>query len=324
MEYCPGVSNKQLPRGQGPREPMGFYTVILTSNRAGEPLRFGISSSWLKAISGLCFLFLLLAASALADYIGLRSTWHEHEVLAAENLSLKNQAETFMGRIESSASEIQKYKQLIEKLKIITNPVNNSYAQEAVPGSSTNLPAGAPSGREPSALGNSQNEPLISMANRMLQESQKWEQEMLLMWDTLSEQQNFLKATPTIKPAPGYYSSSFGFRNDPINGRPLLHAGVDIAAPYGAQVMAPADGVISYAGFENGYGNLVSIDHGYGVITRYGHNSRIFVSIGQRVHRRDVISAVGSTGHSTGSHLHYEVILHGIPVDPLHYILQEN
>ena len=80
---------------------------------------------------------------------------------------------------------------------------------------------------------------------------------------------------------------------------------------------------MSYVGFESGYGKLVSIDHGYGVKTRYAHNSRIFVQVGQKVKRRDVIAAIGSTGRSSGPHLHYEVRVNGIPVDPINYILNE-
>ncbi|MEZ4872822.1 MAG: M23 family metallopeptidase [Bdellovibrionales bacterium] len=86
---------------------------------------------------------------------------------------------------------------------------------------------------------------------------------------------------------------------------------------------SPADGVISYIGYESGYGKLVSIDHGFGVVTRYAHNSQVFVEVGQKVKRRDVISAIGTTGRSSGPHLHYEVRVHGIPVDPMNYILGE-
>jgi murein DD-endopeptidase MepM/ murein hydrolase activator NlpD len=88
-------------------------------------------------------------------------------------------------------------------------------------------------------------------------------------------------------------------------------------------VRAPADGVVSFAGYGGGYGNLVTIDHGYGLTTRFAHNSRILVRQGQAVKRWETISIVGSTGHSTGSHVHYEVRVHGMPVDPQNYILQD-
>jgi murein DD-endopeptidase MepM/ murein hydrolase activator NlpD len=159
--------------------------------------------------------------------------------------------------------------------------------------------------------------------DRALQQSQLREQGVLQLWDSLSERQSLLSSTPSIKPVHGWYTSRFGYRSDPYTNRPHMHAGLDMAAPPGTPVYAPADGVVSYVGYENGYGKLVSIDHGYGVVTRFGHNSRVFVEQGQKVHRWDVISAVGNTGRSTGPHLHYEVRIHGIAVDPINYILME-
>lgn len=159
--------------------------------------------------------------------------------------------------------------------------------------------------------------------DRALKNSQLREQGVLQLWDSLSERQSLLLATPSIKPTRGWYTSRFGYRFDPFTNRATMHAGLDMAAPPGTPVYAPADGVVSYVGHEAGYGKLVSIDHGYGVVTRFGHNSRVFVEQGQKVHRWDVISAVGSTGRSTGAHLHYEVRIHGIPIDPINYILTE-
>jgi murein DD-endopeptidase MepM/ murein hydrolase activator NlpD len=159
--------------------------------------------------------------------------------------------------------------------------------------------------------------------DRALRQSQLREQGVLQLWDSLSERQSLLSATPSIKPTHGWYTSRFGYRADPYTNRPEMHGGLDMAAPPGTPVYAPADGVVSYVGYEAGYGKLISIDHGYGVVTRYGHNSRVFVEQGQKVHRWDVISAVGNSGRSTGPHLHYEVRIHGIAVDPINYILTE-
>ncbi len=102
-----------------------------------------------------------------------------------------------------------------------------------------------------------------------------------------------------------------------------MHAGLDVAASPGSPVYAPADGVVSFVGYDEGYGKLISIDHGYGVNTRFGHNSQIYVQVGQRVSRWDVIGAVGSTGRSTGPHLHYEVRINGTAVNPANFILDE-
>ncbi len=134
----------------------------------------------------------------------------------------------------------------------------------------------------------------------------------------------FWSAIPTIVPLRGgWVTSDFGWRRSPISGGRQLHEGVDIASPYGAPVMAAGDGIVTFAGRHGGLGNKVIVDHGYGLITVYGHNSQILVKEGEHIKRGMMIARVGSTGRSTGPHLHYEVLVNGVPVDPLHYILEQ-
>ena len=125
---------------------------------------------------------------------------------------------------------------------------------------------------------------------------------------------------PTGMPLDGYISSYFGGRPDPFSGHAAHHTGIDIAAPTGTPVQAVAEGMVTYAGIRNGYGNVVEIDHGNGYMTRYAHNSQLEVHPGQRVHIGDVIAKAGSTGRSTGSHLHFEVWYDGRVVNPLAYV----
>lgn len=126
--------------------------------------------------------------------------------------------------------------------------------------------------------------------------------------------------TPDTWPVNGYLTESFGYRSDPITGRREFHEGVDISAPHGKKVVAPADGVIVYAGPHLGYGNTVVIDHKFGYTTLYGHLSRVSVRIGEKVSRGANIGMVGSTGRSTGSHLHYEVRLYDRPMNPVKFL----
>jgi murein DD-endopeptidase MepM/ murein hydrolase activator NlpD len=159
--------------------------------------------------------------------------------------------------------------------------------------------------------------------DQAVQETTVREQGILELWGNLSERQSLLSATPSIRPAQGWFTSKFGYRISPFTGRPMMHNGLDIAAPPGSPIHATADGVVSFAGYDPGYGKLVSIDNGYGVVTRFGHTSQIYVEVGQRVHRHDVIAAVGNTGRSTGPHVHYEVRVNNVPVDPQNYVLEE-
>jgi murein DD-endopeptidase MepM/ murein hydrolase activator NlpD len=118
----------------------------------------------------------------------------------------------------------------------------------------------------------------------------------------------------------GYISSFFGKRPDPFTGETAFHAGIDFAAAPGTRVLAAADGVISFAGRDKSYGKLVEITHGNGYVTRYAHNSSLLVEPGQTVRRGDPLALMGSTGRSTGTHLHFEVLRDGRPVNPMSFV----
>lgn len=118
----------------------------------------------------------------------------------------------------------------------------------------------------------------------------------------------------------GWISSLYGMRTDPFTGKQMFHAGIDFAGKRGSNVMAVAAGVVTWAGKRSGYGNLVEINHGNGYATRYGHNEKLLVKVGQTVKKGQVIAKMGSTGRSTGPHVHFEVLYHGHPVNPRKYI----
>lgn len=129
-----------------------------------------------------------------------------------------------------------------------------------------------------------------------------------------------LAAAPTLWPVQGRITGSFGERIDPFSGEGAFHRGVDISSEVGTRIIAPADGIISFADFMNGYGRTVLIDHGNGISTLYGHMSGFAVSPGQLVHRGDTVGYVGQSGRSTGPHLHYEVRIFNTPVNPHKYL----
>jgi murein DD-endopeptidase MepM/ murein hydrolase activator NlpD len=130
-------------------------------------------------------------------------------------------------------------------------------------------------------------------------------------------------ATPSMWPAYGWLSSSMGARTDPITGGADYHSGLDIAGERGEPVYATAAGTVRYAGWQRGYGNLVVIDHGFGLETRYGHLLKSLVTSGAKVQRGDVIAQLGSTGRATGNHLHYEVTASGRLINPLQLLTQK-
>lgn len=330
------------------------YTVMIASNRHGETLKFTLRASWLKALSFLGFCGILLVATATLDYFGLLLKANENRFLHTENSMLKKQFQVAEEKLSSLEASLERIQNFTKKLNLITNiddderalklalsPASRDGGQgDAAASAVSRIPSSEFLIREPPAVDRpfvdeksgevgvvrESNRDFASLSvriDRAMRQSQLREQGVLQLWDTLSERQSLLASTPSIKPTRGWFTSRFGYRADPFTNRAEMHAGLDMASPPGTPVYAPADGIVSYVGHESGYGKLVSIDHGYGVVTRFGHNSRVFVEQGQRVRRWDVISAVGSTGRSTGAHLHYEVRIHGIAVDPINYILTE-
>ncbi len=337
-------------------------TFLMVSNRKGVTKRVVVSSAWLKAGLGLVIVFAIVASACVVDYLGLLAQSIENKRLRTENQQLKQQFQVVEGKLNSLESGLERLKGLVTKVRLITNidtedrtlklaigplPRTGQSVAEAVgnSGGETRGPASVggahmPNGEEHDGVfyqkppvdeldgelaveGQRDYASLAIRIDQVVHETTMHEQGVVELWESLSEHQSLLSATPTIRPARGWFTSKFGYRISPFTNRPVMHNGLDIAAPPGSPIMAPADGVVSFAGYDAGYGKLVSIDHGYGVVTRYGHTSQIFVEVGQHVKRRDVIAAVGTTGRSTGPHVHYEVRVNNVPVDPQNYLLDE-
>jgi murein DD-endopeptidase MepM/ murein hydrolase activator NlpD len=143
-------------------------------------------------------------------------------------------------------------------------------------------------------------------------------------YDSLAHHRERMAATPSIMPTKGWLTSAFAAeRFHPILHLARPHEGIDVSAPMGAEIEAPAAGVVTDVRWEEGYGNFLTVDHGFGLVTRYAHCSKILVVRGQRVKRGQKIALVGSTGLATGPHLHYEVWVNGKPADPKKYVMPD-
>ncbi len=153
------------------------------------------------------------------------------------------------------------------------------------------------------------------------QKAKQLELELAYIDQKLLDRKTFLLSTPTLMPTRGWITSYYGPRISPYSGRLKMHEGLDIGATPGTPIFAPADGIVIYSGTKPGFGNTLSIDHGYGLETIYAHAKALKVHKGAMIKRGDLIAEVGNTGYSTGPHLHYEIRINGIPVDPLFYIL---
>lgn len=336
------------------------FTIILTSNRKGETRTFTVPASTLKLTIASAILACLVIAAAGVDYFGLLLEHGENKRLLAENALLEKQFQMVESKLSTLESGLERIKTLTKKIQLITNIEDEDRALKLSMGPMPRVEEGLqqfehmqhgsheveerdPAGTEffqgdalfvqkspldavkgeLATTRTNQHASLSIRIDKAVSEAALREQGVIKLQELLVERQSILNATPSIKPARGWFTSRFGYRVDPFTGRMVMHYGTDIAAAPGTPVVAPADGVVSYVGYEPGYGKIVAIDHGYGVRTRFAHNSQVYVQLGQKVKRRDVISAVGSTGRSSGPHLHYEVRVNDIPVDSMNYILDE-
>jgi murein DD-endopeptidase MepM/ murein hydrolase activator NlpD len=329
-------------------------TFLIVTDPVKATKKIVIPTLWIKLTSVFTVLLSVSLIAFALDYMGMLYESFENKKLSIENLQLKKQFQMVETKLSALESSLERVKTFSTKLKLITNVDDENRGIKLTIGTEPKPGQSIPEVKEPIeqrdsisqiateeeqisegpppqiteeshgdiAVDTPRNYSTLAIRiDQAVRETQVREQSVLDLWEILAERQSLINATPSIKPTRGWISSNFGRRISPQTGKPAVHNGLDLATSTGTPVYAPADGVVTFASFDESFGKLVTIDHGYGVMTRFGHNSQIFVHVGQRISRWDIISSVGSTGRSTGPHLHYEVRINNVPVDPLNYIL---
>ncbi len=257
----------------------------------------------------LSLLFVLLITGTFALSVSDIVRW---SVLKVENQMLKSENARLKSEIEAMGKEVLVLQERMDSIFKINNQLRLAMGLPEVPQDIKYMGMGGYISKE-----NPTREKLMSIKNLVEMEYR----DLQNLKKIVKEKQEELKYTPSLLPSYGYITSGFGYRRDPFTGRMKFHEGLDISAPTGTPVYAPADGVVTFVGMRNGYGLVIEIKHGDRYITRYAHLSESLVRVGQRVQRGDMIARVGNSGRSTGPHLHYEVLKNGVPVNPRRYIL---
>jgi murein DD-endopeptidase MepM/ murein hydrolase activator NlpD len=289
-----------------------FYTLIVVPHAKARFRKFQVSvrlTRWVMASLGVLALALV---GIVTHYTWISVEVAELKRLRGENLALAAKARAYeenAGRLQARVLTLQN---MVTKLGLMAG-VEDSLPDERLGG------VGGLSSLETTA-------PSVDVASSL----QDIDQTVAALTEKSSrlqaffeDQQVLLAATPSIWPVRGYLSASFGNRKDPFTGMPDFHPGIDISTPRGQKIVAPADGVVAFVGRKKGYGKALVINHGFGVVTRYGHLDGWDVRPGQRVRRGDVVAFVGNTGRSTAPHLHYEVWVNDQLRNPIEFILDE-
>ncbi len=269
----------------------------------------------LFSLSGVVFISVLLV-----DYYNLREQIPDHMRLIEENMQQEAQLTALVDKIGQIKSKLVELKEFDNRLKVMVNiePGEDNAQFLGIGGSDLSLADSEYSVEKA-------HRKLVRLMHQSLDnldsEIEIQTREKMDLYKFLEEKKSMFACTPSIWPVKGWVSSKFGYRISPFTNEKEFHEGLDISARSGTEIVAPADGVVSAIGETYGFGTILTINHGYNLRTRYAHLSKVLVKRGQSIKRGDKIALVGSTGRSTGPHLHYEVELSGVPVDPLNYIL---
>lgn len=299
------------------------YTLIIVPDHQKHVRRFLVPARLLVRAAAAAGAVVLLSIVGTVHYFSVVGEAAEYETLREENLALRSQLKAIRERVEHIGSTLDRVEQFDQKLRAMT----------LLSDPERNLAVG-PTG-EPQALPAGSDNPFVRISNvetpralsdrldRLSAEATRQEQSLQELQAYFADQKSLLASTPSVWPVRGLVTSDFGVRVDPYTAERVMHAGLDIAGPHGKEILAPSDGTVVFAGLENGYGNVLVVDHGYGIKTRYAHLASIKVKPGQRVQRGQSVAALGNTGRSTGPHLHYEVRVNGVPQNPRKFILDD-
>lgn len=307
------------------------FTLMIVPEAHAQVRRLQIPKRAVYA--GAVVVFALLGALFLLilHYAYIIGQVFEATELKAQNHALKERIAELQTKVDDVDQRLVQLKVFDEKLRAMTDLRDDARGLAMGP-LRANPQGGAdvPSDIDPFAVPVSGDDPAVDQLREALldsrlvglaHEANREMQSLSELVDYFSVREVMLKSTPSIAPARGLLTSGFGSREDPFTGGHSMHSGLDIATREGSEVVAPATGVVIFAGEKAAYGNCIVVDHGRDLTTLYGHLSAILVKPGDKVERGQHIGKVGNTGRSTGPHLHYEVRVNSVPVNPRRYVV---
>ncbi len=298
------------------------FTLIVVPDRHAEVKRFHLRKLWIYQLLGAVAVLILIGLGFTGHYFSVVSEARENPSLRDENLKLKSELAVIreqLAHVGQTLDRVERFDQKLRAITLLSDPQRN-----LAMGPTEQQPlAAAGENQFVRSKDNEGPQVLAQKLDKLSAEATRQEQSLQELQAYFQDQKSLLASVPSVWPARGWVTSDFGSRLDPYTSERVMHAGLDIAGPHGKEIVSPSDGTVVFAGLEGGYGNVVVLDHGYGIKTRYGHLSFIKVKSGERVKRGDIIAAMGNTGRSTGPHLHYEVRVNGIAQNPRKFILDE-
>jgi len=301
-------------KGKGPdkRE----YTLMIVPHQGESVLRLRIPIVAVKVSVAVVCVLVVVAAGFIVNY---RHTLNTATADKSELIRLREMTGYQYAQLEQLAQKTATLQEDVSRLNMLDSEIRRMVDGEVEPVSRS----GGRSGRY-SGQGGAEAKPSVDQLNSLVEDLQATararEQSLAELKQKVAAHNARIAITPSIWPTNGDVTSRFGWRSSPFGWGSDWHPGIDIANSQGTAVVATADGRVAMSGWYGGYGKCIQIDHGNGIVTLYGHNSQVVADVGQTVKKGEVIAYMGSTGASTGSHLHYEVRVNGTAVNPANFL----
>jgi murein DD-endopeptidase MepM/ murein hydrolase activator NlpD len=297
-----------------------YYTFLIIPQKTSSIRKFSLSGTFIKLISFAALAVVLSLAYFVWEHVENVGKIEELNRLRQVNAVQKEEIDMLAGKVGEFEQKLSNLRQFDKKLRIITNLDNKGEESQL-------LGVGGPSQNEGGTRSQVREieDELIDQIHKnmdeLLDEASFQESSFQELFNYLQEQKSILASTPSIWPVMGWVTSRYGYRTSPFTGKREFHRGIDISAKVGDPVVAPADGAVVKVCRKSDMGNMVTIDHGNGIITSYGHLLKMSTKkCGQTVKRGEVIGYVGNSGRSTGPHLHYGVRVDGVHANPQRYL----
>lgn len=291
-----------------------FYTCIIVPNASSRLHKVRVPASFLYLVSVLALVTFSIATGFGFNYAKMAFRVADYNLLMVENTTLKVETKNLEVSTRQLGSRIFALENLSAKItSIVESEIRSGrrgQALDGIGGASVNYPTAELVSKSS----------LKEQVELLKDRASELETQLRLVEQLAERSARRLRFTPSLWPIRGPIRSHYGQRLDPFSREGEFHLGVDISGLYGSAVRTPADGLVIYSYRKSAYGNLIIVDHGNGITTRHGHLSRFAVRTGQKLKKGDIIGYVGTSGRTTGAHLHYEVRLNDRPVNPRNYL----
>jgi murein DD-endopeptidase MepM/ murein hydrolase activator NlpD len=302
-------------------------SFVILSNTGAPAKQICASKASIRLIGLFAVICFALFGYVVYDYYNLKYTTERLQqretTLTAQLGEIQNQRkqiQEFSNEINSLKEKLVALNQFEKKVRIIAN-IEKTAETDNIFGVGGSIPEDLDAQIPLKEKHNSLMREMHDQIHQLSTASTNQQAGFQSLLKELQDQQNLLASTPAIRPARGWTTSKFGYRISPFTGRREFHKGYDIATKKGTPILATADGVVTFTGRKGLLGNTIIINHGHGMVTRYAHIDKFLKKRGEKVERWEQIATVGNTGRSTGPHVHYQVELNGVPVNPEKYML---